>query len=222
MMEATSHLKYCYLFTILHSLISPEDGNQFQDCCKNLKSQIIYSPHCLSFFVSSNFVCWNDTLNQCTEACIHLNNPIWDVKYSHPLKFRCRNHEMFGICYECMYAVLLLESLVICGHQFCLQWYYPLFWRIWSEALKKESVWIQIIPSVATWFYCSVTLYLYLRLSTLILWTVSDELERTWMEVTMAELKYLPGICMDGWRKTVQTSLKIVDITAVIWAVCLL
>jgi len=76
MMEATSHLKYCYLFTILHSLISPEDGNQFQDCCKNLKSQIIYSPHCLSFFVSSNFVCWNDTLNQCTEACIHLNNPI--------------------------------------------------------------------------------------------------------------------------------------------------
>jgi hypothetical protein len=98
-------------------------------------------------------MCGNDTLNQCTEACIHMNHLIWDVKYGHPLKFGCRNHEMFGICYEWMYAVLLLESLVICGHQFCLEWYHPLFWRIWSEALKKESVWIQIIPPVATWFY---------------------------------------------------------------------
>ena len=104
MMEATSHLKYWYLFSNLHSLISPEDGNHLQDCRENLKSEITYSPHFLSFFVFSNFVCWNDTLNQCTEACIRLNHPIWDMKYGHPLEFRCRRlwNVLAFVMNECM------------------------------------------------------------------------------------------------------------------------
>lgn len=41
MMEAAGCLKHCYLFTNLHSIISPEDGNHLQHCCESLISQCI-------------------------------------------------------------------------------------------------------------------------------------------------------------------------------------
>jgi hypothetical protein len=34
---------------------------------------------------------------------------------------------------------------------------------------------------------------------------VNDELEKMWKEVVMAILRYYPGICLDGWQKTMKT-----------------
>jgi hypothetical protein len=33
---------------------------------------------------------------------------------------------------------------------------------------------------------------------------MDDELKRIWKEVVVAELRYYPGICMEGMRKTMK------------------
>jgi hypothetical protein len=43
---------------------------------------------------------------------------------------------------------------------------------------------------------------------------VNNELERMWKEAVVAQLRYYPGICLEGLRKTTKTSVRIAGLRA--------